>query len=143
MFPEDIDLESVEVITTDTVENTSPEPIRASLKFDYETERFVLVDGKNVEPSKIDTIKQWIELYLRTELGNYKIYTDEFGVDLRGLVGYRLPRGYQVSEIMRRINEGILAKCPNVVSITDWQFSGDTFSFTVTTDTGEEVVISE
>lgn len=142
MFPTDVDFEAVDVSTVDSTVTTT-DTLGASLKFDYETERFILVDGKNVEPSKIDAIKQWIELYIRTELGKYKVYTDDFGVDLRGLVGWRLPRGYQISEIMRRINTGILTKCPNVTAVTDWDFDGGTFSFTVTTDTGEEVRISE
>lgn len=142
MFPTDVDFEAVDVSTVDS-NVTTTDTLGASLKFDYETERFILVDGKNVEPSKIEAIKQWIELYIRTELGKYKVYTDDFGVDLRGLVGWRLPRGYQISEIMRRINTGILTKCPNVTAVTDWDFAEGTFSFTVTTDTGEEVRISE
>ena len=100
-------------------------------------------EGKLVEPTKIDAIKQWIELYIRTEINKYAIYTDSFGIDTRGLLGYRLPRGYQVAEIMRRINEGILTKCPDVKSVSDWDFDKGTFSFKVTTNTGEEVVISE
>lgn len=43
---------------------------------------------------------------------------------------------------MRRINEGILMKCPDVVSVSKWNFDKGTFSFTVKTNTGEEVVIS-
>lgn len=144
MFPNDVDLDSIEVVTVDTTVDTPvTDTLGASLKFDYETERFILVDGRNVEPTKIEAIKQWIELYIRTEIEKYKIYTSDFGVNFKDLIGYRLPRGYQVSEIMRRINEGILTKCPNVVSVTDWNFDRGTFSFTVTTDTGEEVRISE
>ena len=144
LFPVDVDFAN---IPADTVDETVAEPatneIGRSLKFDYETREFVFIDGKNVEPSKIDAIKQWIELYIRTEINKYVIYTENFGVDLNDLVGYRLPRGYQVSEIMRRINTGILTQCPNVVRVSDWNFDKGTFSFTVTTNTGEEVVISE
>lgn len=145
MFPTDVDFNSVEVLTIDTtIDNSSTDTLGKSLKFDYETESFIFVDGSNVIPTKIEAIKQWIELFIRTELEKYEIYKGyEFGVDLSDLVGYRLPRGYQVSEIMRRINEGILTKCPHVVSITDWSFDRGNFSFTVTTDTGEEVRISE
>lgn len=143
MFPDDVDLNSVEVTTIDeTADAAVSGTIGRSLKFDYEKNEFVIEDGKNVEPSKIDAIKQWIELFIRTEVEKYKIYTPAFGVDLRDLIGYRLPRGYQVAEIMRRINEGILTKCPDVVSVSDWNFDKGTFSFTVKTNTGEEVVIS-
>lgn len=144
MFPTDVNFNNVDIATTDeTVDTASTDTLGRSLKFDYDTQSFVFVDGKNVEPSKVDSIKQWIELYIRTEVKKYAVYTDDFGVDLRDLVGYRLPRGYQISEIMRRINEGILTKCPNVVSVSEWSFDKGAFSFKVTTNTGEEVLISE
>lgn len=124
-------------------ESTQTTELGMSLKFDYETERFILVDGTNVIPSKIDSIKQWIELFIRTELMKYGVYTEAFGIDTTGILGYRLPQGYRIAEIMRRTNEGILKLCPGVVSVTDWNFDMGHFEFTVTTDTGEEVRISE
>ena len=126
-----------------SVNTTTNTELGMSLKFDYETERFVLIDGTNVIPSKIDSIKQWIELFIRTELLKYGVYTDRFGIDTTGILGYRLPRGYKIAEIMRRTNDGILAMCPGVVAVSDWSFDMGHFEFTVTTDTGEEVRISE
>ena len=142
MFPTDVDILDVAVNTVDdTQDNITVGTIGRSIKFDYDKKEFVLNEGKLVEPSKIESIKQWIELYIRTEIKKYTIYTDTFGIDTRGLLGYRLPRGYQVAEIMRRVNEGILTKCPDVASVSDWDFDKGTFSFKVTTNTGEEVVI--
>lgn len=142
MFPDDVDL-NIYVNTVDDTQDTAVTgTIGRSIKFDYDKKEFVILDGKPIEPSKIDSIKQWIELYIRTEINKYAVYTDGFGVDTRGLLGYRLPRGYQVAEIMRRINEGILTKCPDIKSVGEWDFSKGTFSFTVVTNTGEEVVIS-
>ena len=142
MFPTDIDLSTVTVPITATSRTSNN--IGRSLKFDYATNTFVIKSGQNVEPTKIDAIKQWIELYIRTEVNKYVIYTEEFGVNLKGLVGYRLPRGLQIAEIMRRINSGILQKCPNVANVSDWDFNDNgTFSFTVTTNTGEEITINE
>lgn len=141
MFPNDVDLD-IQVNTVDDTQDITAGTIGRSIKFDYDKKEFIVDEGKLVEPSKIDSIKQWIELYIRTEINKYAIYTDSFGIDTRGLLGYRLPRGYQVAEIMRRINEGILTKCPDVKSISDWDFDKGTFSFKVTTNTGEEVVIS-
>lgn len=143
MFPDDVDL-NIYVNTVDDTQDTAVTgTIGRSIKFDYDKKEFIILDGKPIEPSKIDSIKQWIELYIRTEINKYAVYTDSFGVDTRGLLGYRLPRGYQVAEIMRRINEGILTKCPDIKSVGEWDFSKGTFSFTVVTNTGEEVVISE
>lgn len=145
MFPTDVDFNA---LFTAGLSETTDAPsanteLGMSLKFDYETERFILVDGTNVIPSKIDSIKQWIELFIRTEVLKYEVYTEEFGIDTTGILGYRLPRGYKIAEIMRRTTEGILAKCPNVVDVDDWSFDMGHFAFTVTTDTGEEVRISE
>ena len=142
MFPNDVELD-IQVNTVDDTQDITAGTIGRSIKFDYDKKEFIVDEGKLVEPSKIDSIKQWIELYIRTEINKYAVYTDGFGVDTRGLLGYRLPRGYQVAEIMRRINEGILTKCPDVKSVSDWDFVKGTFSFKVTTNTGEEVVISE
>ena len=142
MFPNDVDLD-IQVNTVDDTQDITTGTIGRSIKFDYDKKEFIVDEGKLVEPSKIDSIKQWIELYIRTEINKYAIYTDSFGIDTRGLLGYRLPRGYQVAEIMRRINEGILTKCPDVKSVSDWDFDKGAFSFKVTTNTGEEVVISE
>ena len=142
MFPNDVDLD-IQVNTVDDTQDITAGTIARSIKFDYDKKEFIVDEGKLVEPSKIDSIKQWIELYIRTEINKYAVYTDSFGIDTRGLLGYRLPRGYQVAEIMRRINEGILTKCPDVKSVSDWDFDKGTFSFKVTTNTGEEVVISE
>ena len=143
MFPNDVDILDVPINTVDDTQDDTLSTIGRSIKFNYDKKEFIVDEGKLVEPSKIDSIKQWIELYIRTEINKYAIYTDSFGIDTRGLLGYRLPRGYQVAEIMRRINEGILTKCPDVKSVSDWDFDKGTFSFKVTTNTGEEVVISE
>lgn len=141
MFPNDVDLD-IQVNTVDDTQDITTGTIGRSIKFDYDKKEFVVNEGKLVEPSKIDSIKQWIELYIRTEINKYAVYTDSFGIDTRGLLGYRLPRGYQVAEIMRRINEGILTQCPDVVSVSNWDFNKGTFSFAVKTNTGEEVVIN-
>ena len=121
MFPSDVDFDV---------------PLQADTSDDGQLQGTI---GRSIA---FDAIKQWIELYIRTEISKYAIYTESFGVDTRGLLGYRLPRGYQVAEIMRRINEGILTQCPDVVSVSNWDFNKGTFSFTVKTNTGEEVVIN-
>lgn len=115
--------------------------VKRSFVFDFNTGQFKLRNGIVQETSRIQAIKQWIELYIRVKKDKYKIYSSDFGTDLSDLVGYRLPREYQVSEIIRRLDDGIKKNCPNVVSITDWEFNNGTFSFTVTTNTGEEVNI--
>lgn len=112
-----------------------------NLLFDYDTNSFVVTNGNVKEANRVESIKQWIELFIRVELNKYAIYSDNFGLDLSDLVGYRLPRSVQVSEIIRRLKSGIVNGCKHVVSCEGFAFNNGTFSFTVITDLGEEVKI--
>lgn len=123
----------VETITQDT--NTG----ERSILFDYKTNQFVIKNGNVQESSRVEAVKQWIELFIRVELGKYAIYSDNFGLDLSELIGYRLPRSVQVSEIIRRLHEGIMNGCKHVTSCEDFLFDKGHFTFTVITDLGEEV----
>lgn len=96
-------------------------------------------NGNVQEASRVEAVKQWIELFIRVELGKYAIYSDNFGLDLSELIGYRLPRSVQVSEIIRRLHEGIMNGCKHVTSCEDFLFDKGHFTFTVHTDLGEEV----
>lgn len=139
MFPK-IDLSLINTVENDETQlsNTS---VGRSMAFDFKQKRFVFTNGINKEPTQIGAIKQWIELFIRTRSEKFAIYNSDFGVRLDGLLGYRLPRSYVLAEIKKRITNGILNGCPAVVSVTEWVFNAGSFSFTVTTNTGEEVKI--
>lgn len=132
MFPQ-ISYDVEQLLTDDT------ESGERSLLFDYETNSFVVKNGNVQETSRVEAVKQWIELFIRVELNKYAIYSDNFGLDLSNLIGYRLPRSVQVSEIIRRLNDGIINGCKHVVRCEDFSFDNGTFSFTAVTDIGEEV----
>lgn len=127
--------------STDTV--TKTEEVGRSFVFDYNSNTFKITDGTVQETNRVQATKQWIELFIRTEQNKYKIYSSNFGTDLSDLVGYRLPRGYQVSEIMRRVNDGILNGCKSVQAVRNWKFTKDGFYFTVIMTDGTEVTIGE
>ena len=132
MFPQlDYDVETT--ITEDT------ESGERSLLFNYETNSFVVKNGNVQEASRVEAVTQWIELFIRVELNKYAIYSDNFGLDLSNLIGYRLPRSVQVSEIIRRLHDGIINGCKHVTACEDFSFNNGTFSFTAITDLGEEV----
>lgn len=109
------------------------------IEFNFEKNEFVLVDGQPKEIDGVKAVQQWIELFIRVEKDRYKIYSDKFGCDFSDLAGYRLPRSYQVSEIIRRLDEGIKNNCPHVTNVYDWDFNNGTFSFTVDTDFNQTV----
>lgn len=108
-----------------------------SIKFNYDTNTF------NVDefPSEVNQIKQWVELLIKVEKDKYKIYDENFGMDFSDIVGYRLPRSVQVSEIIRRLKRTILNGCDHVTDVRDFTFDKGTFTFTIITDLGEEVVL--
>lgn len=126
---------------TPPVKQEETNSVGRSFVFDFEQNKFIVQGGIVKETDRVTAIKQWIELFIRVELNKYKIYDENFGTDFSDLVGYRLPRSYQVAQITKRINDGILNYCPNVVSVTEWKFDKGHFQFTVTTDLGEEVII--
>lgn len=128
---------NVENVISDTTESGE-----RSLLFDYETNSFVVKNGNVRESTRVEAVKQWIELFIRVELNKYAIYDDNFGLDLSNLIGYRLPRSVQVSEIIRRLHDGIINGCKHVTEVQDFSFNNGTFSFTVITDLGSEIKLS-
>lgn len=91
---------------------------------------------------EVTELKQWVELLIAVEKDKYKIYNENFGMDFSDIVGYRLPRSIQVSEIIRRLKRAIVNGCDHVTDCRDFQFDNGTFKFTVVTDLGKDVVIS-
>lgn len=108
-----------------------------NIKFDYDTNTFL----PDVETDNVNDVKQWVELYIKVEKDKYKIYDDNFGMDFSDIVGYRLPRSVQVSEIIRRLKRGIINGCDNVTDVRDFKFDKGKFTFTLVTDLGEEVLL--
>ena len=89
-----------------------------SIKFDYSTNNFIVDEI----PTEVDQVKQWVELLIKVEKDKYKIYDNNFGMDFSDIVGYRLPRSVQVSEIIRRLKRTILNGCDHVVDVKDFTF---------------------
>lgn len=108
-----------------------------SVKFNYDTNTF---DVDNF-PSEVEQVKQWVELLIKVEKDKYKIYNENFGMDFSDIVGYRLPRSVQVSEIIRRLKRTIINGCDHVVDVRNFTFDKGTFTFTLVTDLGEEVIL--
>ena len=108
-----------------------------SVKFNYDTKTFEVDDL----PSEVDQVKQWVELLIKVEKDKYKIYDENFGMDFSDIVGYRLPRSVQVSEIIRRLKRTIINGCDHVTDVRDFTFDKGTFTFTLITDLGEEVIL--
>lgn len=111
--------------------------ITKNIKFNYDTNSFE-VDNPT---DNVNDVKQWVELLIKVEKDKYKIYNENFGMDLSDIVGYRLPRSVQVSEIIRRLKRTIINGCDHVTDVRDFTFDKGTFTFTLITDLGEEVIL--
>lgn len=111
--------------------------ITKNIKFNYDTNSFE-VDNPT---DNVNDVKQWVELLIKVEKDKYKIYNENFGMDFSDIIGYRLPRSVQVSEIIRRLKRTIINGCDNVVDVKDFKFNKGEFRFTIVTDLGEEVIL--
>lgn len=108
-----------------------------NIKFDYNNNCFMPDEATD----NVNDIKQWVELLIKVEKDKYKIYDENFGMDFSDLMSYRLPRSVQVSEIIRRLKRSIISGCDNVTDVKDFAFDKGTFTFTVISDLGEEVLL--
>lgn len=107
------------------------------VKFNYDTNTF----DPNDFTDEVTELKQWVELLIKVEKDKYRIYDENFGMDFSDIVGYRLPRSVQVSEIIRRLKRTILNGADHVQDVRDFTFDKGKFTFTLMTDFGKEVVI--
>lgn len=108
-----------------------------SVRFNFDTNTF---EPDNF-PDEVEQLKEWVELLIKVEKDKYKIYNENFGMDFSDIVGYRLPRSVQVSEIIRRLKRTIINGCDHVNDVRDFTFDKGTFTFTLITDLGKEVII--
>lgn len=144
MFPSDVSFARIATTTVNENEGeTTVATVGRSFLFDFASGQYVLLDGGVRECSPTEAICQWIKLYINTEADKYRIYPANYGVDTRGLIGYRLPRSFIVSEIKRRVTAGILKYCPMVKEVKNWEFNKGIFTLTVVTELGEELNITD
>jgi len=115
--------------------------------FDTGTNRFLLVDGKLVERSGREAVRQWFDLALRQQPERVPVYrttgASQYGVD-RSVLGSKLPTGYGAAELERSVRE-TAGFCPAVRSIQDFFISragrACRVEFTAVLHTGETVEV--
>lgn len=99
--------------------------IKSSFLFDFAKGDFVLVNGKLVKASELESLKVWIQKTLRTELYRFKVYEGkEYGVRLEDLIGQNLPVPFIQSEIQREITDSLL-KHEAIESLSNFEVSKD------------------
>lgn len=107
---------------------------------DYHTSLTYKIDGGHIR-GKIDgleAVKQAVDLILSTERFEYPIYSTDYGIETKALIGKG--REYIRGDLQRRIAEA-LAQDDRVTGISgfDVTFSGETAiaTFTVNTEFGD------
>lgn len=94
------------------------------------------IDGGHIQGmiDGIDAVRQAVDLMLSTERFEYPIYSWDYGMESKDLVGAR--REYVQGDLQRRIEE-TLAEDDRITGISDFDisFSGDTATAAFTVNT--------
>ena len=133
----------------DAVEGTSSGDIKElgkCFKFNFGTKSFVIENGKLVELSKIDAVKQWIKLVLNTYKDKFNVYMDsDFYCNVKEVSGKRLTPDMQ-SKIISDITNSLLTH-RYIKSVGNFSFSQEkmnvNINFDVTLASDEEISVSE
>lgn len=86
------------------------EEIGEDILFDFKDGVHILVDGRFTTTDKKETIKQWIQVVLRTDSNKYKVYNleenENFGISAYKYIGIKgINKGFILAEIKREIYE--------------------------------------
>lgn len=103
-----------------------------SYLFDFDTDDFVVRDGKLIECDGIEAVKVWIEKILRTEKGRFKIYDNtEYGARLEDLIiGNNYSVAFIESELKREIEEALLQN-PQIRAVSSIEITREINALTV------------
>ena len=102
IFPEydyAMDEEVTEEVTSESV------TIGRTPLFDFDTGQYVIRDGKVVECTQEEAIRQWVGFLIKTPADRFEVYEDtEFGTYIHNLIGWK-DAGFVASEIKRELEE--------------------------------------
>ena len=108
MFPEtEVNIDNLVQQTNQASTNTR---LGRCFLFDFSEGEYVTKDGKLIEATEEQAIKQWVELLVRTVLNKYKVYENTgFGTTFDRIIGQKtLPQGFINSEVKRELEEKVI-----------------------------------
>lgn len=130
MFPT-FNLEEIEQ------QETVKRPLGRAFKFDFDNNKYVIQDGKLVEISQVEAVKQFVSWTLKTIVKKFEIYDESYGMEYSFIGNKSLPLGFINSELQRQIKEQLTAH-PLVNDIEDFRSEREgsflKIYFTVITD---------
>lgn len=113
-----------------TSATSSLKEIGRSFKFDWNEKQFQIKDGRVMETSKLQALKQWITLCLRTYPNEFNIYKDtDFGCNIKDCLGHKLDT-YWRAQLESEIRKGLL-KNAQIKSIDSINFTQEKMLITV------------
>lgn len=104
MFPEiDYDIDAEEALE----ETTQSTTLGRTPLFDFEKGEYVVKDGKIVECTQGEAVRQWIGFLIKTKIGKHRVYDGtDFGTYIENYINHKSNNlGFVVSEIEREITE--------------------------------------
>lgn len=141
MFPEiDYDFEEEEKQET-LLESTT---IGRTPLFDFSSGSYVIRDGKIVECSQEEAVRQWVGFLVKTAAEKFPVYDGtDFGTYIENYIGYK-DVGFVASEIKREVEEkAILNRAIKFIEDFEAEKEGSRLHITLTVvmQTGEEVEV--
>lgn len=106
--------------------------VLAGFSFDWQRKQYIMDGGTPQEVTGTAAIEAWLELVVRTAQGRYGIYPEDFGARLQALVGKKLPRGMELSEFTRQLQDSI-RYLPAIQEVSRATYDGAAIHCTVTT----------
>jgi hypothetical protein len=119
---------------------TATSTIPREYAYDFDSNEFILENGKNVVYEGMDALKMWIIKALKTQRYCYGAYTWDYGQEFSELVGQRLSSDAMQSEAKRYLEEALTVNT-HITGIKNVSVTIDgsnvTVTFTAETDQGE------
>lgn len=104
MFPE-IDMEIEEEEDVEEEEILQSTTIGRTPLFNFSTGKYEIKDGKIIECTQEEAVRQWVGFLVKTFVGKYRVYDNtDFGTYIENYIGEK-NRGFVLSEIKRELEE--------------------------------------
>lgn len=106
MFPE-IDMEIEEEEDVEEEETLQSTTIGRTPLFNFSTGKYEIKDGKIIECTQEEAVRQWVGFLVKTFVGKYRVYDNtDFGTYIENYIGEK-NRGFVLSEIKRELEEKV------------------------------------
>lgn len=104
MFPEiDVEIEEEEDVEEEEILQSTT--IGRTPLFNFSTGRYEIKDGKIIECTQEEAVRQWVGFLVKTFMGKYRVYDNtDFGTYIENYIGEK-NRGFVLSEIKRELEE--------------------------------------